>query len=174
MPSAFASRVSVPAIAGAVAEPCPFPLPMIPSGAMRLTRLALLAPALLACARTPTRTAPALDAAWVRPTPAGEMASIYLTIHNPTDSALHLTTVAVEGVPHSTFHESRESAGMAHMADLSELVVPAHDSLQLLPRGLHVMAHGLPRALALRDSIRVTARTSRGALLATYAHVRDD
>ena len=83
------------------------------------------------------------------------MASIYLTIHNPTDSTLHLTTVSVDGVMHSTFHESRETAGMAHMADLSEVVIPAHDSLQLRPRALHVMAHGLPRALAVRDSIRV-------------------
>ena len=133
----------------------------------------LLASALVACDRTPTRTIPGLAAAWVRPTPAGEMASIYLTIHNPTDSTLHLTTVSVDGVMHSTFHESREEAGMAHMADLSEVVIPAHDSLQLRPRGLHVMAHGLPRPLAVRDSIRVTARTSHGAVLTTYAQVRD-
>ncbi|MCC7054196.1 MAG: copper chaperone PCu(A)C [Gemmatimonadaceae bacterium] len=101
------------------------------------------------------------------------MAAIYLTIHNPTDTTLVLTGVSVEGVAHSTFHESRDSAGMSHMADFDSLPVPSHDSVVLGPRGLHIMAHGLPRALTMRDSVRVTVRTRSGASLTAVAKVRE-
>ncbi|MDZ7629837.1 MAG: copper chaperone PCu(A)C [Gemmatimonadaceae bacterium] len=130
-----------------------------------------------ACSKAqPPATAPSVpsaDAAWLRPVPKGEMAAIYFTIHNPTDVPLVLTGVAVGGVPHATFHESMEHGGMAHMSDRDSLVVAAHDSVVFAPRALHVMAHGVPRALASGDTIGVRVTTRNGPALTTRATVRE-
>jgi periplasmic copper chaperone A len=143
------------------------------SVARRHARTLLALVCLAACdARVPPGV-PGLAGAWLRPTPAGEMASIYLTVRNPSDSALVLTGVAVDGVAHSTFHESTEHAGMSHMSDRDSVTVPAHDSLQFAPRGLHLMAHGVPRALALRDSVAVRIQTRSAGTLTTWAVVQD-
>lgn len=131
--------------------------------------------ALVACTKAPAAsapTAPIADAGWLLPVPVGEMAAIYFTIHNPTAAPLVLTGVSVSGIAHSTFHESTEHNGMAHMSDKDSLVVPAKDSLVFAPRGLHVMAHGVPKALAVGDSLMISITTRSGEALQTRALVR--
>lgn len=117
-------------------------------------------------------TVPTVDAGWLLPVPAGEMAAIYFTIHNPTATPLVLTGVNVTGIAHSTFHESTEHNGMAHMSDKDSLVVPAQDSIVFAPRGLHVMAHGVPKSLAIGDSLMISITTRSGQPLQTRASVR--
>lgn len=101
------------------------------------------------------------------------MAAIYFTIHNPTDVPIVLTGVAVEDVPHATFHESMEHEGMAHMSDRDSLIVAAGDSIVFAPRGLHVMAHGVPRDLDVGESVGVRIITRGGPELSTRATVRE-
>lgn len=130
-----------------------------------------------ACSRsaqpaTATQT-PSADAAWLRPVPAGEMAAIYFTVHNPTEAAIVLTGVTVDGIARSTFHESMEHAGMSHMSDHDSLVVPAHDSIVFAPRALHVMAAGVPKALVIGDAVGVVLSRRGGAEIRTRAIVRE-
>jgi periplasmic copper chaperone A len=84
-----------------------------------------------------------------------------------------LTGVSADSVAHSTFHESMEHDGMAHMADRDSLVVPARDSIVFAPRALHVMAHGVPRAFAVGDSIGISITVRNGPALTVRAVVRE-
>lgn len=114
------------------------------------------------CMASSTDRTPTVTNAWLRPARLGEMVSIYFTIHNPTAVPLVLTHVAVDGIPHSTFHETSMANGMSRMADRDTLVVPADDSVVLAPLRLHVMGHGVPRTLTAGDSliVRLTGRDS--------------
>ena len=137
-------------------------------------RVALLALVCGACAQGAESSGPvSTSTGWLRPTPAGAMAAIYFTVRNPSAAPLVLTSVRVDGVAHSTFHESSEHAGMSHMSDRDSLVVPARDSVVFAPRGLHIMAHGVPKALATGDSLTVRLSVRDGPPLQLQASVRD-
>lgn len=70
-------------------------------------------------------------------------AAVYLSFKNDSDQAVVLTEASAEFARHSMFHQSVEINGVAKMKHLEQLVIDAHQSLDLKPGGTHIMLMGL-------------------------------
>ena len=93
---------------------------------------ALAAPAL--AAPTPTVTH-----AWLRALPGGLPAGGYFTLHNPTAKSLTLRAASSPACGMLMLHKSDTMGGMASMANVDTVDVPAGGTLDFSPGGYHMM-----------------------------------
>lgn len=114
----------------------------------------------------------------VAPAPAavGDLATttmaVYATIRNDGEEPDALTGVSSSAARESALHGAMgHGGGMAGMAPIGELVVPARGSVSLAPGGAHAMLTGLSRLPAPGDSVPVTLAFSRGGSVTTWARV---
>ncbi len=124
--------------------------------------LAMLCTRFADAAETPVVSA---AACWIRAVPDGGAA--YFTLSNPSDKAVTLTEVEVEGYGMAMLHESKNVGGMMKMSDVDEVPVPAHGSVSFAPGAYHVMlmnekkppviGKNLQLSLKFRDAPAVTA-----------------
>jgi len=113
-----------------------------------ISRLAFLAPLLLLAACHGRSADPKVTQAWVRlPAVAGQPAAAYFTIQGgKTDQKLILiqSTLARK----TEMHQSMTGAhGMAMMAPLAEVDVPAGRTVTFAPGGMHAMLFDLDKVI---------------------------
>ena len=94
---------------------------------------------------------------WTRATAAGQSsAAIYATIANrgPADRLVGVTTATGMAM----LHHSDNRDGIARMRMLSELAIPAGETIILAPGATHIMLSGLTAPLKRDTVIAVTLR----------------
>lgn len=86
-----------------------------------------------------------------------EIAAVRLEIDNPTDADDTLVAVSTPAAPKASVHRSTtDDEGLASMDPVTELPVPAGESVTFAPGGLHVMLTNIPEALEVGDDIEIT------------------
>ena len=138
------------------------------SAAVTATFLALLA-CTIALAAPPQLTA---QDAWIRATPGSDVAAAYLTLHNAGTQAVSIVGVRCACAAHAMIHESSISNGQSTMRPREQLAVPAGATLRFAPGGLHIMLHGLTRALTPGEEVPLELLLDGGGSLSVRARVR--
>ena len=95
-------------------------------------------------------------AAWSRPAAAGTTGAGFLTLANPTVKADALIGVESPDARAVEMHRSSMSGGMASMARVTRIEVPARGSVTLSPGGYHLMFLGLKRPLKAGETLPAT------------------
>ena len=118
---------------------------------MRLT-FVLLGLLLASCEQAPTEQPQiAVSAAWARPTASGQStAAAYLTIAN-SGGADRLTRVAA-GIGQASLHSTNMDGGVMRMRHVEAVDVPARQTVELKPAGVHVMITGFKQPLPAGSS----------------------
>ena len=114
-----------------------------------------------------------VENAWIRlsPNPANPSAA-YFTIHGGAAEE-QLTGVTSPQAAHAEMHETMSGDhGMATMAPLSQVAVPAGGTLVFAPAGRHVMLFGLDPAATAGREVRLDFAFASGRGLAAKARVR--
>ena len=108
----------------------------------------LLAAAPLAAVTACGQPAPLyVDGAYVRlPAVAGRPGVAYFTVHGGKDAAT-LISVTSPRVVKSELHESMAQGGMASMAPIGDVPVPAKATLKFAPGGKHVMLFDINKSV---------------------------
>jgi periplasmic copper chaperone A len=135
---------------------------------MNTTRFFLIAAAGLLAAATTFANAHGYDAGdlrighpWARPTVPGQgVGGGYLKLTNKGTSADKLVSAKVDaGVAQRVeLHSMRMDGNMMRMQEVAAIEVPAGQTVELAPGGLHLMLMGLKAPLKAGDSFPMTLR----------------
>jgi len=111
--------------------------------------LAALALLLVACGGEAPNAALTADQVWARATPPGaEVGAVYMRLHNRGDTAVRLVEVRSEAAQRAEVHTVSETGGMMRMRAVEGgPEIPAGDSIELRPGGMHLMLMGLTQPL---------------------------
>ncbi len=109
--------------------------------------------------------------AWVPQPPPGSPAAAYLMLHNTGAEAVRVTGVRCAAAEKASLHETRVEDGVAKMVPVEVIEVPAGGSVDLAPRGLHVMLMG-PTLPDAGESVELVLELEGGGTLEVAAEVR--
>ncbi|QWT22079.1 copper chaperone PCu(A)C [Bacillus sp. NP157] len=102
---------------------------------------------------------------WLRLLPGSLPAGGYLTLINATPKEVSITGVRSPDYKEAMLHRSSENNGMAHMAMVDSVPVPARGSVVFSPGGYHVMLSKPTRSLKVADTVVLELMLSDGASL---------
>ena len=126
---------------------------------MSASRRSLLLLSLLACAAAWARTpAVKVEAAWARPTVAGQAAGggfLKITGGAAADRLLGGSSTISKSVE---LHSMQMDGDVMRMREVPGIAVPAGQAVELKPGGLHLMFMGLKRPLKAGDTVPLTLR----------------
>jgi periplasmic copper chaperone A len=136
---------------------------------MRLIPGLVALAAVSACSPRPI----AVDGAWVRlPAVAGQPGAAYFTVQGGSRGADTLLSVSTPAALRAEMHESMKDAhGMAAMAPLKDVPVPAGTKLAFAPGGRHVMLFALGPAIKPGGTVPLRFAFASGATIAVTAPV---
>lgn len=124
-------------------------------------------------------TIPALGApsvtvtnAWMRALPGGLPAGGYFILHNPTAKTLTLRAASSSACGMLMLHKSETMSGMASMANVDTVDVPAGGTLEFSPGGYHLMCMQPTAQMKPGGKVRVTLRFADGAKVESEFEVR--
>jgi copper(I)-binding protein len=100
--------------------------------------------------------------------PENASMAVYLTITNEGDSPDTLLAATSAMARTGMLHGSMPGSGMSMM---SALVIPAHDSVRMVPGGLHLMFEGLTRVIEHGDRFPFELQFARGGRVAAQSTV---
>jgi copper(I)-binding protein len=106
--------------------------------------------------------------AWVRVTPAADMAVAYVTLRNVSATAVTQSPIA----GHAMIHETKVEGGQSKMRPHEQLVVAPGATIKLEPGGLHVMLHDLKQPLTVGQKVPLVILLAGGGTLQVTAAVR--
>ncbi|MBE8716706.1 copper chaperone PCu(A)C [Cellvibrio polysaccharolyticus] len=99
---------------------------------------------------------PAASDAWFYlPIPGQSVSAAYLTLSNNTPQDLVLTSVTLAEALRAEIHDHRMVDGMMQMRPTPDVQVPAGQSIEFAPGGLHVMLYGVSPALTAGDKVNL-------------------
>ena len=108
--------------------------------------------------------------AWIRALPPTQpVTAAYATIINTGEQPIQLAGARVEGAGRVEIHTTREVDGMVRMQQLSQLQLPAGDSVELAPGGIHLMLLDLVRMPAPGQEVRLCLELASGEQACTVA-----
>jgi len=110
-----------------------------------------------------------LSEAWIRPTlGAGRTTAAYLTITNTGDQADRLIAVDVPNAGAVETHTAGMTDGVMRMRRVEGIDIPAGETVQLAPGGLHIMVMNLEQPITKGDEVPLTLMFERtGAMTIT-------
>ncbi len=108
--------------------------------------------------------------AWVLEPPPGTSAAVFMTIENTGVVGRRIVAAESPACERVEIHRTLVEGGIARMQRLDTLDLPPGDSIELAPRGLHLMLVR-PTALRVGDTISITLRLQRGDPLRVEAVV---
>ncbi len=124
--------------------------------------LALAALSLTAAVAAQTQTAPKVTGAWARPTVNGQAGGGgYLTLTGTTQ-ADRLLSVKSNVAKSVELHRMDMDGNVMRMREVDAIDVPAGQTVQLKPGGLHIMFVGLTQTLKNGATIPLTLRFEKG------------
>jgi copper(I)-binding protein len=111
--------------------------------------------------------------AWARPGFRGDTSAVYLTITNPTDLGDGLIGAASDIAAVAEIHLSQmDDAGTMTMERQDLVIIPAGDSAELSPGGLHVMLVKLVKDLSIGDTFPLTLEFQRAGDITVEVEVK--
>jgi copper(I)-binding protein len=104
-----------------------------------------------------------IENAWVRMAPPGAMSFAgYMTIDNPTDADVIISSASASDFEMSMMHETVVEDGLAKMKHHEELIIPAGGSFTFEPNGYHLMLMRPTRTLEPGDEVTLTFQITPG------------
>jgi periplasmic copper chaperone A len=140
--------------------------------ALPVACLVLLAspwPALIAAAQPVALTA---QDAWIRATPAADVAAAYLTLHNSGTQPVVVIAVRSPAAAAAMIHETTLVNGQSRMRAHEPLRIAPGETVRFAPGGLHIMLHTLARPLAAGEQVPLELLLEGGGSLTVTARVR--
>ena len=126
---------------------------------------------------TPSLAQPPItvEAAWVRAAPpTATVTAGYLTLHNATKAPIRVVGAESPQFERVEIHTSTLHDGVAHMAPVDGVTVPANGSVALAPGGLHLMLIEPRQSFREGDKVIVTLDFADGWSVEFDATVRRD
>lgn len=93
---------------------------------------------------------------WARPTIPNRPGVVYLGIENTGAAADRLTGASAEGVGKAELHKSEQKGDMMTMAPVDGIDIPAGGTVELAPRGYHIMLFDIAKPLTAGDTVALT------------------
>ena len=100
--------------------------------------------------------------AWSRATVPGRMGAVYATIENVTNRGIKIKGIRTDIARKAQIHESYLDDGMMRMRHRKKFLIPAGESRQLEPGGLHIMLMRLPEPLMEGSKFTLTLDLDKG------------
>ena len=91
----------------------------------------------------------------IRLLPGNLPAAGYFTLSNKSDEAIILVGAKVDLFGHVLMHQSRETDGMAHMEEISEIVLEPGADIEFKPRSYHLMLMERANPIVIGDTVPV-------------------
>ena len=115
-----------------------------------------------------------VSSAWVRAVPeASQMSAAYFDLCNATDDDDTLLGVTTAAAAISEIHETtRDENGVASMAPVDGVPLPAGETAHLAPGGYHVMLMQLSGPIAADDTVLLTLQFEKAAPVTIEAETR--
>jgi hypothetical protein len=111
--------------------------------------------------------------AWARPGFRGDNSAVYLTINNQTNQGDGLIGANSDVAGGAEIHlSSMDAAGTMTMERQDLVVIPAKDSIELAPGGLHIMLVILGKDLSVGDTFPVTLEFQRAGDITIEVEVK--
>lgn len=111
--------------------------------------------------------------AWARPGFRGDNSAIYLTINNQANQGDGLIGANSDVAGGTEIHLSKmDTAGTITMKRQELVVIPAKDSVELAPGGLHIMLVNLGKDLSVGDTFPVTLEFQRAGDITIEVEVK--
>jgi periplasmic copper chaperone A len=134
-----------------------------------LVLLASPSPALIAAAQPVALT---VEDAWIRATPAVDVAAAYLTLHNSGTRPVVVSAVRSPAAAAAMIHETTMVNGQSRMRAHEPLRIAPGETVRFAPGGLHIMLHTLARPLAAGEEVPLVLLLEGGGSLTVTARVR--
>ena len=113
-----------------------------------------------------------IESAWARPSMGKPNSAAYMKIRNTTPNAIEIVS-SVSDVANSTeLHQSIEDRGIMRMHAVDKLVVPAYETIELKPKGAHVMLMKLKKNLNEGDVVKIILTTSKDEAFEVKAPIK--
>ena len=110
--------------------------------------------------------------AWARPAPAGGNGAVYLRLENRGRADERLLGAAADVAGRIELHRTHvHASGAAGMSMQPAIDLPAGQTVELAPGGLHIMLIGLSRALEEGQTFPLTLTFERAAPLEVAVEV---
>lgn len=110
---------------------------------------------------------------WVRESAPGTPANAaYMTLRNEGDETATVTAVSAEGFGRAAIHETVETDEGTGMQAVEALDIPAGESVQLAPGGMHLMLREPDARVEDGDWVTLMLRFDGGRMLEITAPVR--
>lgn len=113
----------------------------------------------------------AVKDAWVRQPPPGTNAAAYLTLENARSATRSVVGVSCSAAEKAELHRTRVEDGVAKMAPVAVVEIPAGGSVTFAPRGLHIMLIR-PTLPAAGEPVELVLELDGGETLSVTAVVR--
>jgi len=110
---------------------------------------------------------------WVREAPpTARVLAAYLQLNNHGDQTHTLVSVESPAFKRIELHRSEEKDGMAAMARVTKIMIPAHGKVNFEPGSLHIMLIDPVAPLKAGNKVDLTLHFADGSSLAVTADVR--
>ncbi len=111
--------------------------------------------------------------AWARPGFRGDNSAVYLTINNQTNQGDGLIGANSDVAGGTEIHLSKmDAAGTMTMERQDLVVIPAKDSIELAPGGLHIMLVILGKDLSVGETFPLTLEFQRAGDITIEVEVK--
>ena len=111
--------------------------------------------------------------AWARPGFRGDNSAVYLIINNQTNQGDGLIGANSDVAGGTEIHLSKmDAAGTMTMERQDLVIIPAKDSIELAPGGLHIMLVILGKDLSVGDTFPVTLEFQRAGDITIEVEVK--
>jgi copper(I)-binding protein len=110
--------------------------------------------------------------AWMRQTPGGDTAAVYLTLQNTGVKPIIVIGVKSPYSSSALLHTSTLDKGQARMRSKDTLVIAPGQKVAFEPGGTHVMLTGLKRKVATGEAVPLIFLLADGAQVKTAVIVR--
>lgn len=112
---------------------------------------------------------PSVSSGWVKLPAAGATSTeAYATVENPTMYAFYLLSASSDAAGTVELRQTGKDAA------LEEVTVPAYGSLDMDPKGIHLLLKDLKKPLAEGDKVTLTVVTELGVKLNVQATVKKE
>lgn len=103
--------------------------------------------------------------AWIRLLPAGLPAGGYVILKNDAAQPAVMTAASTARYENAMLHRSSSEAGMARMAAVERITIPAHGRATLAPGGYHLMLMHATSPVNVGEPVPITLTFADGSTL---------
>lgn len=112
--------------------------------------------------------------AWIREAPpAAKVLAAYMNVENTTAGADAITAVASDQFEKAEMHRTQIKNGVASMEQVTQMVLPAHETVKFEPNGSHIMLINPKVTLRAGQHVKLQLTFRNTASVTVNAEVRN-